>query len=161
MMLLTIAEILVPYITMMCRSITSFPFRFLGIGVLHDITQHDYPSYNGSYDRSRATVQQYLKKYPSIRVVLDIHRDAIASGDTVTAPVAEINGKTAAQIMIISGCDSGKGNYPEFRKNLRFASALQNRLESDHPGLTRPVLFDYRFYNQDLTTGYPVNCLGD
>ncbi len=125
-----------------------------GIGVLHDTTQHDYPSYTGSYERSAETVKGYLKKYPSIKVVLDVHRDAIQSSDgTRTAPVAKINGKNAAQVMIISGCDDGTMNYPNYFKNLSFACALQDQLEKDYKGLTRPLLFDYRKYNQDLTTG--------
>ena len=124
-----------------------------GIGVIHDATQHDYPSYNGAYDRSRKTVEQYLAEYPSIKVVLDIHRDAIASGDQVYSAEAEIDGKTAAQVMIISGCDDGSMEYPDYMKNLSFAAALQNQLEGDWPTLTRPVLFDYRQYNQQLTTG--------
>ncbi len=124
-----------------------------GISVLHDKTQHDYPSYNGSYDRSAETVKKYLEKYPSIKIVLDIHRDAIISGDTATAPIAEIDGKTAAQVMIINGCASSNINYPDFFKNLSFAADLQNQLEDDYEGLTRPLLFDYRKYNQHLTTG--------
>ena len=128
--------------------------RSYGIGVLHDTTQHDYPSYNGSYERSYITVSNYLKEYPSIKVVLDVHRDAIIANDgTITAPVAEIDGKTAAQVMLIAGCDNGKMNHPNYLKNLSFAAALQTQMESDHPGLTRPVLFDYRYYNQSLTTG--------
>lgn len=125
-----------------------------GIGVIHDTTLHDYPSYNGSYDLSRKTVQEYLEEYPSIKIVLDVHRDAIEreSGERI-APVAEINGKTAAQVMIISGCDDGTMDMPNYMKNFRFAALLQSQLESDWEGLTRPVLFDYRKYNQDLTTG--------
>lgn len=125
-----------------------------GIGVIHDGTLHDYPSYNGSYDLSRETVRKYLEEYPSIKIVLDIHRDAIEreSGERI-APVAEINGKNAAQVMIICGCDDGTMNMPNCMKNLRFACLLQRQMESDCPGLTRPVLFDYRKYNQDLTTG--------
>lgn len=125
-----------------------------GIAVLHDTTLHDYPSYNGSYDRSRETVQKYLDDYPSIKIVLDVHRDAIErdSGDRI-APVAEIDGKNAAQVMIISGCDDGTMDMPDYMKNFRFAALLQNQLESDWEGLTRPVLFDYRKYNQDMTTG--------
>ena len=124
-----------------------------GIGVIHDTTQHDYPSYNGSYDRSAETVKGILAQYPSIKVVLDIHRDAIISGDTVTAPVVESDEGTAAQVMIISGCDDGTMDYPDWRENLAFAIDLQQQMEADHPGFTRPVLFDYRFYNQNLTTG--------
>lgn len=125
-----------------------------GIGVIHDTTVHDYPNYNGSYDRSRVTVQAILKKYPSIKVVLDVHRDAIQTSDGVrTAPIATVDGKKAAQIMIISGCDDGTMNMPNYMKNFRLASNLQQQLEGDCPGITRPVLFDYRKYNQDLTTG--------
>lgn len=124
-----------------------------GIGVIHDTTQHDYPSYNGSYDRSAATVKGYLAKYPGIKVVLDIHRDAIQSGDTVTAPIIETTEGTAAQVMIIAGCDDGTMGMPNWKENLAFAIDLQQRLEADHPGFTRPILFDYRHYNQDLTTG--------
>ncbi len=125
-----------------------------GIGVIHNTVMHDYPSYNGSYDRSRETVQSILKEYPSIKIVLDIHRDAIerADGERI-APIADINGRNAAQIMIISGCDDGTMDMPDHMKNFRFACMLQRQLESDYKGLTRPILFDYRKYNQDLTTG--------
>ncbi len=122
-----------------------------GIIVLHDKTYHDYPSYKGSYDRSAVTVKQYLETYPTIRFAIDLHRDAIEQdGNVILKPTAEISGKNAAQIMIISGCDDGEMNMPDFFSNLRFAAALQDRMESLYPGLTRPILFDYRKYNMDL-----------
>lgn len=124
-----------------------------GIGVIHDTTVHDYPDYNGSYDRSRETVQNILEQYPTVKVVLDIHRDAIEKDGDRIAPLTEIDGKNAAQIMIICGCDDGTMDMPDCTENFKFACALQSRIESDHPTLTRPVLFDYRHYNQDLTTG--------
>lgn len=125
-----------------------------GIGVIHDTTKHDYPSYNNSYDRSRETVSAILEEYPSIKIVLDIHRDAIEreSGERI-APVAEIDGKNAAQVMIICGCDDGTMDMPNCMKNFRFACMLQQQMENDYAGLTRPILFDYRKYNQDMTTG--------
>ena len=124
-----------------------------GICTLHDTTLHDYPSYNGSYARSNATVRSYLERYPTIRVVIDVHRDAIQRDDgTRIKPVAMIGGMKSAQVMIICGADQN-GNLPNFRQNLRFASRWQDKMESMFPGLTRPVLFDYRYYNQDLTTG--------
>ncbi len=52
-----------------------------GIHTLHDETLYDSPSYTESYDRSRATAQEYLRQYPSIKVVLDVHRDAIEDSD--------------------------------------------------------------------------------
>lgn len=124
-----------------------------GIEVIHDTTIHDYPSYNGSYDRSAETVKKILKEYPSIKVVLDIHRDAIGTNDSIMQPVVEVNGKDAAPVMIISGCDDGTMDMPDYMKNFRFASLLQQQMSSDYTGFTRPILFDYRKYNQDLTTG--------
>ncbi|MGN1037159.1 MAG: stage II sporulation protein P, partial [Ruminococcus sp.] len=50
-----------------------------GIGVIHSTEIHDYPSYNGAYDRSAETVNAILEQYPSIKVALDIHRDAICT----------------------------------------------------------------------------------
>lgn len=125
-----------------------------GISALHDTTLHDYPSYNGAYERSAETVKGYLSKYPSIKVVLDVHRDAIQpDGNTMVAPVTTIDGKSAAQVMIISGCDNGSFQMPNYMENLKFSAALQRQMEADYPTLARPILFDYRKYNQDLTTG--------
>ena len=123
-----------------------------GIVTLQDATLHDYPSYNGSYERSNATVRSYLEKYPSIKVVLDVHRDAIETDEGRVKAVADVNGRTAAQVMIICGADKG-GNLPNFKQNLAFAAKWESAMESRFSGFTRPVLFDYRYYNQDLTTG--------
>ena len=126
-----------------------------GLNTLHDETLNDYPSYTGSYANSRAVVKQYLAQYPSIKIVLDVHRDAIEteSGSRM-APVCTVNGRQAAQVMIICGSDNGTTvNLPNWRKNLRFAAAWERAMEGLYPGFTRSVLLGYRFYNQDLTTG--------
>ena len=126
-----------------------------GLNTLHDEALNDYPSYTGSYANSRAVVQQYLAQYPSIKIVLDVHRDAIETENgSRMAPVCTVNGQQAAQVMIICGCDNGGSvALPNYRQNLRFAAAWERAMEGTFPGFTRPVLFSYRFYNQDLTTG--------
>ena len=126
-----------------------------GINTLHDTTLYDAPGYTSSYQRSRAGVQAYLERYPSIKVVLDVHRDAIEDSDgTRVKPVCEINGESTAQVMVIAGCgNSSSIALPNWRLNLRFAAEWEAAMESAYPGLTRPVLCGYRFYNQDLTTG--------
>jgi stage II sporulation protein P len=125
-----------------------------GFGVIHDGTMHDDPSYQGSYQRSAVTVKNHLSENPEITVCLDIHRDAIEpSASEIIKPTAVINGKKAAQIMIISGCDDGTMDMPGYWENLRFAAALADKLEELYPGLCRPVLFDYRKYNMDLSPG--------
>ena len=125
-----------------------------GIPYIHDTSVHDYPSYDDAYYSSREAVQQILADHPSIKICLDVHRDGIEREDgTRIAPVTEIDGKEAAQIMLISCADDGSGDIPNFRENFRFACAFQSKMESDSKGLTRPILFDTRFYNQDLSTG--------
>ena len=126
-----------------------------GISVLHDGTIHDYPAYTGAYDRSEVTIRAALEEYPSIKVIIDLHRDAISSADgSRTAPVAEINGRNAAQFMVITGCDDGRfGNMPEYLENFRLACMIQSSAEKLYPGLARPILFDYRNYNQHISTG--------
>ena len=126
-----------------------------GISVLHDGTIHDYPAYTGAYDRSEVTIRAALEEYPSIKVIIDLHRDAISSADgSRTAPVAEIEGRNAAQFMIITGCDDGRfGNMPDYLENFRLACLIQSSAETLYPGLARPILFDYRNYNQHISTG--------
>ncbi len=125
-----------------------------GIGVIHNKTLHDDPSYNGSYERSAVTVKEILAQNPDIKIALDLHRDAIEPSETeIIKPTAVINGKKAAQIMIIAGCDNGKFNMPNYPENLRFAAALADKMEEMYPGLCRAVLFDYRKYNMNLSPG--------
>lgn len=120
-----------------------------GIGVIHDKTIYD-TTYSGAYYRSEDQIEKYMEKYPSLQVLLDIHRDAIKNPDTgvMTKPTAEINGKKAAQIMIVSGCeDGGVVGFPDWEYNLRFALNLQKECEDKYPGLVRPLFFCSRQYN--------------
>ncbi|MCL1824098.1 MAG: stage II sporulation protein P [Oscillospiraceae bacterium] len=129
-------------------------FAQAGITVIHDGTVHDSPQFSGAYARSAETVNQILKAYPSIKVVLDIHRDAIDGGDgSRIAAVAQVDGRDAAQIMIISAADDGTYDMPHYLQNFRLASLFQQYTEFNYPDITRPVLFQYCQYNQQLTTG--------
>lgn len=125
-----------------------------GINTLRDETLHDSPSYTESYGRSAQTARNYLEQYPSIKVILDVHRDAIEQGGTRIKPLTQIDGEDTAQVMIIAGCNNGSTVVlPDWEKNLAFAAAWETEMETLYPGLTRPVLCGYRFYNQDVTTG--------
>lgn len=124
-----------------------------GIGVIHDTTIHDSPNYNGCYDRSCATVQKNLAQYPSIQVTLDIHRDSMTTKDGIRyKPTAIVNGKRAAQVMIISGCDDGTLDFPNWAENLKLAVRLQSG-GTQFPKLMRPLDFIDRRYNEELTKG--------
>ena len=124
-----------------------------GIKTLHITTYHDYPEYTGAYDRARKTIKKYLKKYPSIEMVIDVHRDAMTTDDgTKIKPTAKINGKKAAQVMIITGCDNeGKLDFDGWRKNSVMAVQLQKKMADKYDGLARPLYFAPFRYNMDLT----------
>lgn len=125
-----------------------------GYKVIHDTTIYD-TKYTGAYERSRNGISEILKKYPSIQVILDIHRDAIEQTDgTKIKPTATISGKKAAQVMIISGCqEDGNGieNFADWKYNLIFAAQLQQSMEENFPGLTRPIFFCPRRYNMHMS----------
>ncbi len=124
-----------------------------GIHVIHDCTVYDDP-YNGAYTRSLYGTAELLERYPSIKIVLDIHRDAIEYTDgTRVSAVTEIDGKKAAQIMVICAADDGNYDVPDYIDNFHFACELQQEAEMLFPTLTRPILFQYCQYNQQLSKG--------
>ncbi len=126
-----------------------------GIKTLHSDTLHDYPSYSKSYSRSAETVKEYLKKYPSIKVVLDLHRDAVTkeNGDKVKL-VTEMGEKSAAQVMLVMGSQSGGiTNHPKWEENFKLAVKLQQIMEKNYPTLARPLMLRSKNYNQSLSTG--------
>ncbi len=125
-----------------------------GISVLHDRSYHDYPSYNGSYGSARVSIEAYLQEYPSIAVVLDIHRDA-SDGSDGSQLVTEgwVDGQSAAQLMMVVGTDASGNYHPNWKDNLSLALKLSALLEREHPGLTRPVNLRAERFNMDMTPG--------
>ena len=124
-----------------------------GIGVIHDRTLHDYPSYNGSYASARDSIQSILEENPGICLVLDLHRDAAAAGDSQMDTSAKIDGSEAAQLMLVVGTDDGGLDHPGWQNNLSLALKLQLQLQTAYPGLCRPInLCDERF-NADVSPG--------
>lgn len=125
-----------------------------GISVLHDTTLHDAASYNGSYASSRETVEKYLAQYPSIRLVLDIHRDAAedGSGHQVATTAETAQGDTA-RLMLVLGSEAGGLYNPNWQENYALAVKLQAVLEQESPGLCRELRLTDQRYNQDLSPG--------
>ena len=126
-------------------------FGEAGISVLHDRTLYDYPSYTGAYDRSLAAIQSYLARYPSIRFVLDIHRDAVA--DAAGKQYKVVTEEGAAQLTLVVGSDGSGLTHANWMENLRLAVAIQNEALAEYPTLMRPVLLRNSRYNQHATTG--------
>jgi stage II sporulation protein P len=124
-----------------------------GLNVIHDRGIYDYPSYTGSYTRSGQAVEQYLEAYPSISIVIDMHRDALGTDDVVYKTMAEEDGVCASQLMLLVGSDESGLEHPNWRQNLSLALYLQNAVNLKHPTLMRPVSLVRQRYNQHLSTG--------
>lgn len=124
-----------------------------GLEVIHDTQVFDYPSYTGSYNRSCEAIEKYLADYPSIRIVIDLHRDALGSDTVIYKTAATEKGVCAGQIMFVVGTDASGLEHPDWRQNLGLAVYLQNAVCQSYPSLMRPILLTKYRYNQNLTPG--------
>ena len=124
-----------------------------GIRVIHDRELYDSPSYTGSYTRSGEATEKYLKKYPSISVVIDLHRDAIGSGDMAYKTKAEPSLGSCAQIMLLVGTGDNGLYHPHWQENMRLALYIQQAMEQRYPSLARPLAVKSERYNQHLSCG--------
>ena len=124
-----------------------------GYSVLHCQKRHD-KDFNSSYTMSNRTVREYLNRYPSISVVIDLHRDSlIDAGGTKYRPTVTINGEEAAQIMLLMGVGNDTYLHPNWKENLSLALRIQQQGEELYPGLMRPILVRPSRYNQHLSNG--------
>jgi len=124
-----------------------------GIRVIHDRTVHDYPSYNGSYVHARKTLGEILAENPSIRLVLDLHRDASGTPGNQMRTEVWIDGQPSAQLMLVGGTGSGGQTHEDWERNLSLGLKLHVLLERQNPGIMRPLSLRAQRFNQDLCPG--------
>lgn len=129
-----------------------------GYNVIHDKSTYDIVDgkldRNEAYDQSRAGVKKILDKYPSISLILDIHRDGVNEN---TRLVTEINGKKTAQVMFFNGMSRFKttGNIdylynPYLYENLALSLQMKVNAEAYYPGFARHNYVNAYKYNLDL-----------
>ncbi|HPE96224.1 MAG TPA: stage II sporulation protein P, partial [Bacillota bacterium] len=119
-----------------------------GIISIHDRTMHDKASYSKAYRSSGSAVTAYLDKYPSIKYVIDIHRDAVCYDDVFKKPVVVIENIQAAQVMIVVGTDQNGAEHPNWQQNLIVALKWQELMNESYPLLARPVMLHKSSFNQ-------------
>ena len=119
------------------------------IPFIHDKTMFDENSYKLSYKNSGIAVEEYIKKYPSIRYIIDIHRDTICDKDNVNQkPITIIDGKRTAQIMFVVGTNAGGANHPNWKDNLTIVLKYQAIINEKYPSLARPIYLHTSSFNQ-------------
>lgn len=125
-----------------------------GIRTVHDRSLHDQPSYNDAYNNARTAMGSCLADYPSLCLVLDLHRDAAEGADgQQLAKRITVDGEQVAQLMLVVGTDAGGLTHPDWAENMALAVKLQATLETICPGICRPISFRTQRFNQDLSPG--------
>ena len=122
----------------------------LGVEAIHDRTLNDYPSYNRSYAVAREKIAAYLEEYPSLVMVLDLHRDAL---DQPVRETVERDGQTLAPLMLVVGTDEGGLSHPHWDRNLSCGLKLQAIGNRDAPSLFKALSFRQSRFNGDMTPG--------
>ncbi len=112
-----------------------------------DILRSNNWSYKYSYKASRLAIEDKIKETPSLKLIIDLHRDSSKLEKTIL----EYNDKTYAKILFVVGKEHN--NYEE---NHNISKILQVLLEEEIPGITRGITLKEGtgvngIYNQDLS----------
>lgn len=113
----------------------------LGITTVYADYTHRDLGYDFAYKSSRVTAKEILKEQPSVKILMDVHRD---TGEHT----AIIGGQKFAQVRCIAGLDN-----PKYQANESFCESVLRRLEDKYPGITLPTRLQHDLYNQDLMPG--------
>ena len=122
-----------------------------GIGVIHCSEMFDRDDYNGAYSNSANAIKEYLTLYPTLKLVIDIHRDSLVSSEFVKIKTrASDIGQKSAQVMIVAGSNAGGSNYPDWERSLALDLKIKEVMDKKYPSLARPILLRKARYNQHL-----------
>lgn len=130
-------------------------FMAMGINALH-CTKYHVPA-DGAYGRSLGTVQQMLNDYPSIKLVLDIHRDGLSGkpGDKLeTAVMAGNPAAPTSKLMFVVGSNATL-YHPKWIENYALALKVHNELinRQDIPDIMRYTNIRKERFNQHTSVG--------
>ncbi len=122
-----------------------------GIRAIHCTELFDTSGMRGSYVRSGEAVKRYLSEYPTIQLVIDLHRDAVldAEGNYIKTEASGTEVDTA-QVMAVVGTDANGTEHEHWQANLALALQLRRVLNGDGKTLARPVTLRNASYNQEM-----------
>jgi stage II sporulation protein P len=126
-----------------------------GYNVIHHTGKYDVQSRDNAYSKALPEIKRVLEENPSIEVVIDLHRDAVADE---TRLVMDLDGRPTAKFMFFNGISrttkTGKIDYlhnPNLETNLAFSFQAKWRAEEYYPGLTRRNYINAYRYNMHLS----------
>lgn len=123
-----------------------------GIQTIHDRRLHDHPSYNNAYNNTWLAITDYMEQYPSIQLVLDLHRDSFLNADGSQGKyTAAYKDGQASGLMLVVGSFDNQSESPGWHRNLALAAKLQVQLQRICPGICRPLCLRSDAFNQNLS----------
>jgi stage II sporulation protein P len=128
-----------------------------GYNVIHDTGVYDLIDgvldRSAAYDYAREAIEGILATYPTIEVVIDLHRDGVEGQKFVT----EIDGKPTSMIMFFNGISRDSQDQPlswlenpYVEQNLAFSLQLQLAAREKYPGFTRNIYLKAERFNLHL-----------
>lgn len=131
-----------------------------GVAVYHDKTIYDYPDYNSSYSLAGKGISNTMKKYKNVKIVLDVHRDAISVNTEQYKPIVKIGDKNVAQFLLVIGTNQGGLKHPNWKENLKLALKIKKLADEKYPGLCRNVILRKERFNQQVSNGAMIVEMG-
>ena len=87
-----------------------------GIPAVHETSLIDLGNYNDAYPRMAGLAEDWLARYPSIQMVLDVHRDSLETDDgTQLALRADVDGEACAKLLLVMGSNGSGLEHPGCR----------------------------------------------
>ena len=128
-----------------------------GYQVIHDTGVYDLIDgvldRSAAYDYARVAVENILQEYPTIEVIIDLHRDGVDGQKFVT----EIDGKPTSMIMFFNGISRNSQDEPitylanpYTQQNLAFSLQLELAAREKYPGYTRNIYLKAERFNLHL-----------
>jgi stage II sporulation protein P len=126
-----------------------------GFTVIHDTTDHVPPRQGTAYVRSLQTMLAYKQQYPTLRVFIDLHRDAYGNGypppEAGQKDFVTVDGQECARVMCVVGTGESYDERPDYESNFKLAQAMTDELEDICDRFTRPVRVKSNRYNQHVS----------
>jgi len=113
---------------------------------ISEILQNNNWNYNQSYKASKINLEKIKNQYPSIKIFIDLHRDAVSKEISTTT----IEEKNYAKVLFLIGKD-----HDNYEQNLEFSTSINNIIVKNYPSLTRGIMQKggigvNGIYNQDV-----------
>lgn len=113
--------------------------------ILKYMEEHNL-NHAGSYKASKVYLSKAIENYPTVKLFIDLHRDAINHDLSIT----KIDGKICAKVLFVIGLEN-----PNYEKNLKIVNRINNIILNKFPTLTRGIMKKQGYgvngvYNQDL-----------